>query len=313
MRAVLWLVGLFAAAVALALFAGDNEGTVTIFWPPHRVDLSVNLVIVLLAAAFALLHLALRGLTALAELPRQARRWRLQQKERAVHALLLDALVQLSAGRYLRARKSARHALAREAALRAAGEPLEHAATLRALAHLAAAESAHALQDRALREHHLQQALAAQSAGDASGAARPPAQELREGLHLRAARWAVQERDPAAALAWIDGLPHGAARRTLALRTRLKAAQQAGHTAAALDTARLLVKHRAFSADAGRSLVRSLVAERLADTHDAAQLAQAWAALTPAERAEPELALKAAARLAALGGSAATVRAWLQP
>ena len=43
MRAALWLMGLFAAAVALALFTGDNDGTVTIFWPPHRVDLSTTL------------------------------------------------------------------------------------------------------------------------------------------------------------------------------------------------------------------------------------------------------------------------------
>ena len=59
MRAALWLMGLFAAAVALALFTGDNDGTVTIFWPPHRVDLSVNLVLLLLVGLFVLLHLAL--------------------------------------------------------------------------------------------------------------------------------------------------------------------------------------------------------------------------------------------------------------
>ena len=74
MRAALWLVGLFAAAVALALFAGDNEGTVTVFWPPHRVDLSVNLALLLLVGLFVLLHLALRALSAVFELPRQARR-----------------------------------------------------------------------------------------------------------------------------------------------------------------------------------------------------------------------------------------------
>ena len=80
MRAALWLMGLFAAAVALALFTGDNDGTVTIFWPPHRVDLSVNLVLLLLVGLFVLLHLALRALTAALELPRQARRWRAQQR-----------------------------------------------------------------------------------------------------------------------------------------------------------------------------------------------------------------------------------------
>ena len=78
MRAALWLMGLFAAAVALALFAGDNEGTVTVFWPPHRVDVSVNLALLLLLALFVLLYLALRALSAMVQLPRQARRWRTQ-------------------------------------------------------------------------------------------------------------------------------------------------------------------------------------------------------------------------------------------
>lgn len=63
MRAA-WLIGLFAAAVALALFAGDNDGTVTVFWPPYRVDLSVNLLLLLLALLFALLYGALRTVLA---------------------------------------------------------------------------------------------------------------------------------------------------------------------------------------------------------------------------------------------------------
>ena len=42
MRAALWLLALFGAAVAVALFAGSNQGTITVFWPPYRVDLSLN-------------------------------------------------------------------------------------------------------------------------------------------------------------------------------------------------------------------------------------------------------------------------------
>ena len=44
MRATLWLVALFGVAVAVALFAGNNQSTVTVFWPPYRVDLSLNMV-----------------------------------------------------------------------------------------------------------------------------------------------------------------------------------------------------------------------------------------------------------------------------
>ena len=61
MRAALWLVALFAVAVAVALLAGHNQTTVTVFWPPYRLDMSINLVVVLLLAGFVALHLALRG------------------------------------------------------------------------------------------------------------------------------------------------------------------------------------------------------------------------------------------------------------
>src|SRR3954454_816533 len=111
MRAAIWLLALFAVAAAVALFAGNNQGTITVFWPPWRVDLSLNLVLVILLVAFVLLHAALRALSALFSLPKQARQWRLQQKERTLHAALLDAMVQLISGRFSRARKAAQAAL----------------------------------------------------------------------------------------------------------------------------------------------------------------------------------------------------------
>ena len=195
MRATLWLMGLFAAAVALALFAGGNQGTVTVFWPPHRVDLSVNLVLLLALLLFALLYGALRTVAALLELPRQARRWRMQQRERATNALLLDARVQLTAGRYLRARKAAESVLARAPAPGAQQPDTRPALIgLRTLANLTAAESAHALQDEPNRNRFLDEALAAAATPGANA-------ELREAVLLRAAHWAVNTQDPAGALA----------------------------------------------------------------------------------------------------------------
>ena len=76
-----------------------------------------------------------------------------------MHGALLDALSQMLGGRFLRARKSAESAIAQERALEDAKEALPHGRRLRTLAHMVAAESSHALQDRATREAHLQQAL----------------------------------------------------------------------------------------------------------------------------------------------------------
>lgn len=308
MRAALWLLALFGIAVAVALFAGNNQGTVTVFWPPYRVDLSLNLVVLLLFAAFVFLHAALRAMAALFDLPRQALRWRAQQKERAMHGALLDSLSHLLAGRFIRARKSAEAALAQERSLAAgagAGERPANGAQLRTLAHLLAAESAQALQDRAAREEHLKQALEQTSSREA--------QETHEGALMRAARWSLDDRDPKAAMAWLKGLPQGAARRTLALRIKLKAARQARQTAEALETARLLAKHRAFSSGAAQSIVRGLAVDLINGAHDTAQLQRAWQSLEPAERLMPELAIHVAQRMAALGGDAFLARAWLLP
>lgn len=308
MRAALWLLALFAVAAAVALFAGNNQGTITVFWPPWRVDLSLNLVLVILLAAFVLLHLALRGLAALFSLPTQARQWRLQQKERMLHSALLDAMVQLLSGRFSRARKAAQAALVQEKTLAALGASLPQAQQVRVLSHLLAAESAQALQDRPARDAHLQQAL--NESVERNVLASP---ETREGVQLRAARWALEDHDPAGALTRLEELPQGVQRRTLALRIRLKAARQDGRTLEALETARLLAKHRAFSDGAAQSIVRGLATELLSGAHDPAQLLRAWAELDAAEREMPEVAIHAAQRMVALRGDLSLARGWLLP
>ena len=309
MRAALWLIGLFALAVAGAWLADHNQGMVAIFLHPYRIDLSLNLFALGLVLLVAVLLLAQKAVSALLSLPREARRWRLQQKERAAHAALLDAYAQFMAGRYLRARKSAELVLAREDALRnAADHPLAHAAALRTVAHVVAAESAHALQDKVLRDQHLQQAE--QQAQQADAAER---QALTEGLHLRASRWLLDDRDAQGSLERLAQLPGAVARRTVAMRIQLKAARLAGETARALETALLLAKHRAFSPSASQSLVRGLVLELIASTHDDKALEKLWSSLPPAQRAMTEVAAEAAMRLVHLGGSAVLARQWLLP
>ena len=305
MRIALSLLALFAMAVAAALLAGDNQGTITLFWPPYRVDLSLNLFMVIALGVFLVLHLALRALSLLFGMPREARRWRIQHRERAMFVAMLDSLAHLVAGRFIRARKSAEMVLLQEGVLHRGGEKPVYGDRLRSMAHLLAAESAHSLQNRDDREAHFRQALSQSDKRDA--------QETREGVQLRAARWALDDRDAAASLRWLEELPHGASRRTVALRLRLKAARQGGQTATALETARLLAKHRAFSVAAGQSIVRGLVLELINTTHDAMQLQKVWATLDAMERSNPDIAINAARRLVSLGADVGQSRAWLLP
>ncbi|MES2941431.1 MAG: heme biosynthesis HemY N-terminal domain-containing protein [Pseudomonadota bacterium] len=311
MRAALWLLALFGIAVATALMAGNNQAVVTIFWPPHRVDISFNLAVLLLTGLFVLLYVAIRAFSAVYSLPAEAQRWRAQQKERAMYGALMDALAHLLAGRYIRASKSANNALVQEKGLvllsdqsgHATGHSISRSNQLRALAHLLVAESAQSLQNNPLRDKHLQLAL--------DSSAQRNALEVREGVLFRATRWAIEDRDAGAALEWLGQLPQGAARRTLALRMKLRATRQVHQTAQALDTARLLAKHRAFSQTAAQSIVRGLALELLNDAHDPAQLQQAWASLVASERNMPELVVHAANRLMALHGDAELARSWV--
>lgn len=305
MRAALWFLALFGMAVAIALFAGNNQGTITLFWPPYRVDLSLNLVVLLLALLFLTLHVALRALAALFAMPGHARRWRIQHQERAMHVALLDAFSHLVAGRFIRARKAAEVVLARETAMSRSGETLAYSGRLRALSHLLAAESAQALQDKAARDEHFRQAL--------EQASRHDAQASREGVQLRAARWALEDRDAKGSLQWLDELPQGAARRTIALRLRLKAARMARQTKLALETARLLAKHHAFSEVAAQGILRGLARELILTAYDPDQLQAVWSQLEAAERVIPEVAIEAAGRMLKLGGDIAVARTWLLP
>lgn len=314
MRSVFWLLGLAALAVAMAMLVGDNRGTVTLFWPPWRFDISFNFALFVLIGGFALLYAALRALALLRDLPLQARRWRSQQMERAVVGWVLDALSNQLAGRFVRAQSAARNALDHLDGATSADWPRRE--QLRALAHLLAAESAHSLQNRAQRDEHLQTALSPTVARTSP--------EVLEGALLRATRWAVEDRDVNAARARLAELPQGAQRRVQALRLKLRVARLGDATGEALETARLLAKHRAFSPEAARSLLLGLALDALRGAHDLAQLQRVWDGLDAAERAIPELALAAADRAHALsqldapeGGQgedvAARVRDWLAP
>ena len=304
-RAVLWLLALFGVAVGSALFAASNPGTVTLFWPPYRVDLSLNLVLLVLLALFVVVHLALGALETFAGIPGQARRWRLQQKERWVQSSLVDALAHLVAGRFVRARKAAEYALAMHTREDAKDESQGRSLRIQAILHLVAAESAHAVQDHSLRDQHFRQATDLLHIPEVSA--------TQEGFYMRAARWALDDHDAPAAAQWLERLPQGAARRTLALRLRFRVARMQGENAVALETLRLLVKHRAISSGNGASISQALALELLHAGQDTGQILTAWDFLDDEERTLTDVALGMAKHWLAKGGDAAQSRQWLLP
>ena len=300
MRGVVWLILIFTAAVVAATMLGRNDGLVTLAFGHWRAELSLNLfVVMVLGLCLAFMAIA-RALEALLSLPRRAGEWRALQRERAAQSALSEALAEFFAARYSRANKSAQRALT----IQDDTPGLATEVQPRLLAQLLAAGSLHRLQDTARRDEMLRRIGNTTRAGAGRAAA--------EGASLLMAEWALDDRDADKALAMLAALPPGVGRRTQALRLKLRAARMARQPMEALNTARLLAKHGAFSPAAAKGLLRTLAIEVLDTAHDVDQLRREWQDLEPVDRRDPTVAARAARRAAAFG-AADDARAWLVP
>lgn len=301
MRGVIWLVLLFTVAVVAATTLGRNDGLVSLYWGGWRSDLSLNLFVILLLGSCVLLMSAVQGLSALLSLPRRASAWRALRKERAAQAALREALAEFFSARYGRARKAAQKALAIQEDL----PSLRSDAEFRVLAQLLMAGSLHRLQDRKSRDEVLRLALR-------GGAKMPGARSADEAARLLAAEWALDDRDAPRAQGMLAALSPGAARRTQALRLKLQASRLTREPLEALQTARLLAHHKAFSPVVAQSLMRSLASEALEAAHDLQQIKRLWSQFDAADRRDPVVVARAAQRAVQLGAHD-EARQWLRP
>ncbi len=301
MRQVVWLLLLFAVAVLAASTLGANDGLVSIYWSPWRIDLSFNVFVILLLAVGAIAHVVTGAVASLIDLPQRARQWRLQQREQAAQKSLREAFSLLFAGRYGRAHKAAQQALD----IQAQTPGLRIEPDFAVLAHLVAAGSLHRLQDQARRDEQLARA-------QALIADMPSGTTVGEGARMLAAEWAVDDRDADRALDQLALLPAGVARRTHALRLKLQATRLARQPLEALKTARLLAKHQGFAPAAAQGLLRSLAVEALDTARDGEQLRRVWLQLDSADRRDPYVAARAARRAASLE-ALSDARGWLRP
>ncbi len=301
MRLTIWFVLLFIVAVVAATTLGTNDGLASFYWGAWRLDVSLNLFLLVLVGTCFVVFGVIQAINGLFGLPQRAREWRVARRDRTGQAALREALAEYFGGRYTRAQKSAQRALA----IQAETPELAQDNEFTVLGHLLAAGSAHRLQNRALRDEELRRAL--ELAGTSPGA-----RSAEEGARLLAAEWALDDRDAPRAIQLLADLPLGVARRTHALRLKLQAARLGRQSQEALKTARLLVKHQGFSQVAALGLLRSLAFESLETVHDLDQLRRLWGSLDPADRRDPFIAARAAGRAAAFGSNE-DARTWLRP
>ena len=110
MRAALWLLALFALAVAVTLAARVDQGYVIVVYPPWRMELSFMLALALLAGLIVLAYAVLRLAQAALRLPDDVRDWRASRRSAAADRALLAAVRAHLDGDALRASKLAHKA-----------------------------------------------------------------------------------------------------------------------------------------------------------------------------------------------------------
>jgi HemY protein len=267
MRFFLSLVILFAVAIGLAVGARFNPGNVVFFYPPYRIDLSLNLFILLSVLLFAVLFTLLNALRSAQQMPQRVAAYRRDKREREGNRALRESLKSLFEGRFGQAEK---------AAVRASDSP-DNAS----LAALIAARAAHRMGQPARRDVWLSRAQE-----DAP---------LKTARLMTAIELSVEGHQPENALDAVRELNASGMRHIHALRLALKANQRAKDWPEVLRLVRLLDKRNALHPALSRRL-RELAYEALLtnQAHDAESIRRVWATVPSEDRVQPFVASRAA-------------------
>ena len=250
MKFLLWLLGLFALAVALSL-AAHNPGYVQLVYAPYRIEISLSLFVVSLLALFAFGYLALRLLSAVLNLPAYVRKFRGERTQAKRRAAMMEALSAFFEGRY---------ATAEIAAVRAM-ELGENSS----ITPIIAARAAHELREFDKRDAYLA-AAKTKSVGDST-------------MRLMAVtKFNLDQHQPLAALESLKSLQETGVRGHVgALHLELKAQQQASNWDGVLDVVNQLEKREAINSTYVAQMRQQAWLEKIrAQTEDVSALLSIW-------------------------------------
>jgi HemY protein len=263
-----------ATAIGIAVTARFNPGNVVLFYPPHRIDMSLNLFVVLLALLFLTLYGLARAIVSTLRMPQRVAAYRQRKREREGNKGMRDALKALFEGRFGHAEK---------AAMRAAELP-ENAG----LAALIGARAAHRMREPARRDAWL------------AGVAHD--NTLKTARLMTVIELLVDDHQPEAALAAVDELNASGQRHIHALQWSMKANQQARNWPEVLRLVRILDKRKALH-PALAARLRELAYEALLseEGRDPEAIRRVWAGVPAGDRTKPYIAARAAAAFNASG------------
>ena len=277
MRVLFWVLAMFALAAGLVVAARYNAGYALLVFPPYRIELSLNLLALLVLGSAALAYIAIRIIAVTLGLPSRVRRYRRERRRDRERGALLEALRESLAGRYARAEKAAVSVTLPEYA---------------SLAAVIAAKAAHALRAFDRRDAHLARA---RTLPDGDDTARVVAE----------AEFLLEQQHPREALEMLQTL--GQRRHTAALRLEMQAQQVLRNWDAVVPLINQLVKRGVYDEAHAERLRRRARAESFR-RKDARELAELWKSLPEAQRTDPQVAASAARAYMSAGDSLAAQR-----
>ena len=268
MRIFIRILILFALAVGIAIGGRFNAGNVVLFYPPTRIDVSLNFFLLILAAVFFVVYVIVRTIVVTTEMPKKVTEYRQSKRERESNRALRDALKALFEGRFGHAEKSAAKAL----------DLPEN----KALASLIGAKAAHHMSQSERRN--------AWFAGIEDDTAYKTARLV------TMTELYVDEHKAEQALEAVKELNARGKRHIQVLRWALKANQQAKNWTEVVKLVRTLEKNHAIHpALAGRLREMSYEALLKENGHDAESLRRIWSEVPVTERKNRYIAVIAAA------------------
>lgn len=274
MRLFLRFLALIATAIGLAVASRFNPGNVVFFYPPYRIDLSLNFFLLLTALLFWLMYLLLTALAVTQKMPSRVAAYRREKREREGNVALREALKAFFEGRFGHAEK---------AAARAVDSP-DNAG----LSALIGARAAQRLQQQDRRDDWLRRLDLHPTLRTAS---------LMTALELQ-----VDDHQPERALEAVAQLNASGTRHLHVLRLALKANQQARNWPEVLRLVRSLDKHSALHPAASRRLRELAYDDLLSDrNHDAESVRRLWSVIPADDRLMPYVAERAARTFSARG------------
>jgi len=280
MRGLFWLLALFAGAVGVALAGRLNEGYVLLVFPPWRMEISLNLLIIGLVVGFVLLHLLLRLVSLTLGLPARVSEFRERRgREKAVTALQ-DALRHFFEGRYGQSLKRADEA-------RAAGYAP-------GLAALMGARAAHALREPAKEAQRLE--AAAQEPG------------LQVARLMLTAEMCLDNRNFDGAVTALKEVQVASGRHIAAMRLELRAQQGRKDWEQVLRLARQLQKRDALAPEQAREIILKAHREAIRQRLDDGPALLDYLRTIPAAEGSPRLAATVARALVAQGAGAEALK-----